>query len=326
MLLFALPSHSLRAQDGSAATPLGIAMENFDYPHPVQFFPLKIEGQDLRMAYMDVPPAGGKSRGVVVLLHGKNFFGAYWENTIEALRGAGYRVIVPDQIGFGKSPKPDIHYSFHLLAQNTRALLASLGVKRAAVVGHSMGGMVAVRFALMYPEFTTKLVLEDPIGLEDYREKAPYVPTDKLYEQQLSASEESIRSYQKHYYVHWKPEYDTYVQVQARWMKSGEFPRLAWSAALTTQMIYEQPVCHEFFLLRPPTLLVVGLADRTAIGKDRVPPAVAATMGNYPELGKKTAAQIPNAKLVEIENCGHIPHFEAPEKFHAALLEFLGKE
>jgi pimeloyl-ACP methyl ester carboxylesterase len=164
--------------------------------------------------------------------------------------------------------------------------------------------------------------LENPIGLEDYKEKAPYVATQKLYQDQLSTNEEAIRKYQKQYYAQWQPEYDEYVQVQARWMLSGEYPRLAWSA-LTTQMIYEQPVSHEFALLKPATLLVLGQSDRTAIGKDRASKEVAATMGNYPELGKKVAALIPNAKLVPIESCGHIPHFEAPAKFHSALLDFL---
>jgi pimeloyl-ACP methyl ester carboxylesterase len=49
-------------------------------------------------------------------------------------------------------------------------------------------------------------------------------------------------------------------------------------------------------------------------------------MGNYPELGRKVAKQIPNAKLVEIEQCGHIPHFQAAEKLHRGLLEFLGAQ
>jgi pimeloyl-ACP methyl ester carboxylesterase len=267
---------------------------------------------------------GQPAAKTVVLFHGKNFFGAYWKDTIEVLNKAGFRVIVPDQIGFGKSSKPNVHYSFHLLAENTKKLLDSLGLKQAAIVGHSMGGMVATRFALMYPEFTTRLVLENPIGLEDYKAEAPYVPTGKLYEQQLNQTEDQMREYQKKYYVEWKPAYDEYVQVPARQMLSGEYPRLAWSAALTTQMIYEQPVCHEFDLVKPPTLLVIGQQDRTAIGKERVSPEVAATMGNYPELGEKVAKQIPNAKLVKIDKCGHIPHFEAPEKFHAALLEFLG--
>jgi pimeloyl-ACP methyl ester carboxylesterase len=302
--------------------PLGIAMEGYDYPHTVKFFDLKIEGQDLRMAFMDVRP-NGSEKGVVVLFHGKNFFGAYWKETIAVLTKSGYRVIVPDQIGFGKSSKPDIHYSFHLLAENTKRLLDSIGIRQATVVGHSMGGMVATRFALMYPEFTTRLVLEDPIGLEDYREKAPYVSTEKLYEAQLAQTEEKITGYMRAYYANPKPEYDEYARVQVCQMASGEYRRLAWSAALTMQMIYEQPVVHEFALVKPSTLLVIGQQDRTAIGKDRVAPEVAATMGNYPELGRKVAKQIPNAKLVEIGQCGHIPHFEQPEKWHRALLEFL---
>jgi pimeloyl-ACP methyl ester carboxylesterase len=323
ILLAVAAAMSTHAQTASSE-PLGIAMEGYPYPYPVKFLPLKIEGQDLRMAYMDVSPPNKTSiRGIVVLLHGKNFFGAYWKETIIVLSKAGFRVIIPDQIGFGKSSKPDVHYSFHLLAANTRQLLDSLGVKRAAIVGHSMGGMLAVRFALMYPEFTTRLVLENPIGLEDYKEKAPYASTETLYGQQLDQTEEQIRKYQRAYYAHPKPEYDEYVQVQARQMASAEYPRLAWPAALTSQMVYEQPVANEFSLVRPPTLLVIGQSDRTAIGKDRVTPEVAKTMGNYPELGKKVAKEIPKATLVEIENCGHIPHFEAPEKFHAVLLEFL---
>ena len=166
-------------------------------------------------------------------------------------------------------------------------------------------------------------MLENPIGLEDYKEKAPYAPTQILYEQQLAQTEEQIWVYHRSYYVNPKPAYEEYVRVPARQMGSGEYPRLAWSAALTTQMVYEQPVRHEFRLVRPATLLVIGQADRTAIGKDRVAPEVAATMGNYPELGRLVAKEIPQAKLVEIENCGHIPHLEEPEKFHAALLEFL---
>ena len=86
---------------------LGVALETWPYPYPVHFLPFEAEGQSLRMAYMDVrPEGGGADAPAVVLLHGKNFFGANWEGTIRALAGAGMRVIVPDQIGFGKSSKP----------------------------------------------------------------------------------------------------------------------------------------------------------------------------------------------------------------------------
>jgi pimeloyl-ACP methyl ester carboxylesterase len=303
--------------------PLSITLEGYDYPYPVQFLPLFIEGQDLKMAYMDVPPRGGGNGKAVLLLHGKNFFGAYWKDTITFLADNGYRVIVPDQIGFGKSSKPNLHYSFHALAANTRKLLDSLEVKEVTVIGHSMGGMLATRFAVMYPDVATRLVLENPIGLEDYRQFVPYVSVDEQYRSELNASVENIRAYHKTYFVTWRPEYGEYAEVAARQKGSGEFPRLAMSSALTYEMIYEQPVCHEFGEVKARTLLVIGQADRTVVGKTRVKKELLSTVGQYPELGRKTAMLIPGAKLVEMVNVGHIPHMEMKDTFHEALLNFL---
>ena len=99
------------------------------------------------MAYMDMAPTAAPNGRAVLLMHGKNFGGYYWRDVAQALAAAGYRVIVPDQIGWGKSSKPDIRYSFQLLAANTAHLLDMLGIEKAAVVGHSTGGMLAVRFA-----------------------------------------------------------------------------------------------------------------------------------------------------------------------------------
>ncbi len=84
-----------------------------------------------------------------------------------------------------------------------------------------------------------------------------------------------------------------------------------------------QPVLHEFPDLRVPVLLIIGQRDRTAIGRDRAPEAMRAQMGHYPELGKRAAAVIPGAKLVEIENAGHLPQLDAFEAYREALLAFL---
>jgi pimeloyl-ACP methyl ester carboxylesterase len=306
-----------------AALPLSISLEGYPYPYPVSFLPLVIEGQELKMAYMDVPPRGGGNGKTVLLLHGKNFFGAYWRDTISFLTDNGYRVIVPDQIGFGKSSKPDIHYSFHALAANTRKLLDALAVREVTVVGHSMGGMLAARFALMYPETATRLVLENPIGLEDYRTFVPYVSVDEQYKNEMKATAEGIRAYHKTYFVNWLPGFGEFAEVAVRQLLGGEYPRLAMSSALTYEMIYEQPVCHEFARIRAKTLLVIGQSDRTVVGKARVKKELLPRVGQYPELGRTTARLIPGAKLVELPDVGHIPHMEMKEKFHAALLDFL---
>jgi pimeloyl-ACP methyl ester carboxylesterase len=95
------------------------------------------------------------------------------------------------------------------------------------------------------------------------------------------------------------------------------------ASALTSQMIYEQPVCYEFPYIKAKTLLVIGQADRTAPGKGRVKKEMLSAVGQYPELGRKTANMIANSSLVELPNVGHIPHLEATEAFHRELLKFL---
>src|SRR4051812_24515238 len=119
----------------------GPELQGFDYPAPVSHDHFTSQGDDLDMAYIDVAAAQPNGR-TAVLLHGKNFCAATWQSTIHVLSDAGYRVIAPDQIGFCKSSKP-AHYqfTFQQLAGNTQALLASLGVTHATIIGHSTGGM-----------------------------------------------------------------------------------------------------------------------------------------------------------------------------------------
>ena len=117
------------------------------------------------MSYMELVPT--KMNGhTVVLLHGKMFASNYWEPMAEALAESGFRVIMIDQIGFGKSSKPENYqFSLQTLAFNTQLLLKSLNVTSYSMIGHSMGGMLAARYALMYPEHLEKLILINPLGL-----------------------------------------------------------------------------------------------------------------------------------------------------------------
>ncbi|MBS7565405.1 alpha/beta hydrolase [Mucilaginibacter sp. Bleaf8] len=298
---------------------LSITLENVKYPYPVKFLSVQTEGQDLRMAYMDIKPATANGK-TVMLFHGKNFGGYYWTNVIQALTAKGYRVIVPDQIGFGKSSKAFIHYSFHKLARFNKNLLDSLGISKITLMGHSMGGMLATRFTLMYPNVVEKLLLEDPIGLEDYRTFVPYQSAEQDYTAELKTSFESVKKYyQTSYFTEWKPEYDYLVKIGAGVSKSADFPRYAKVAALTFEMIYEQPVCYEFGLISVPTVLFIGKEDKTIVGKALLSDAEKARHGQYKILGPATAKKIPGSKLVEFDSCGHIPHIEVPEKFLKAL-------
>jgi len=321
---FAASSSALAADQD--VPDYGPNLERFEYPHPVKQHRVESQGQTLTMAYMDVVPS--KPNGnTVVLMHGKNFCGATWEATIQTLSASGYRVVVPDQIGFCKSDKPAAYqFSLHQLAANTHDLLKAIGVEKASVVGHSMGGMLATRYALMYAPETTGLVMVNPIGLEDWKQVGvPYRSIDEWYERELKANFEGMKKYQlgTYYAGQWRDSYDKWVLMAAGMLQGEGRERVAWNQALTYDMIYTQPVVHEFGDIDVPTTLIIGEKDNTAPGKDAADPEVAKTLGNYPELGPRAAKAIPGATLVTFEDLGHSPQIQDPERFHEALLTAL---
>ena len=326
-MAIALPLVSpAQAADPGAEQAFGPELQGFDYPWPVRHYHFSSQGQALDMAYMDVMPAHPNGR-TAVLLHGKNFCAATWQATITVLSANGYRVLAPDQIGFCKSSKP-AHYqfSFQELAANTHALLGSIGIERATLIGHSTGGMLAVRYALMFPDTLDQLVLVDPIGLEDWKAKGvPWQGVDAWYRQEARTTADSIRDYERttYYADSWEPRFEPWVQMLAGMYRGPGHDLVAWDSALLYDMIYTQPVLYEFGQLAMPVLLMIGDKDTTAIGKNFAPPDVRATLGNYPVLGKAAAARIPNATLIEFPDLGHAPQIQAPDVFHAALLEGL---
>ncbi len=289
------------------------------------YFNFESQGQSLRMAYLYKKPIvpNGKT---VLLLHGKNFSSDYWTETIGYLNGKGYAVLAPDQVGFGRSAQPQSYqFSFQQLAQNTRLLLDSLGITNPVVIGHSMGGMLAVRFALMYPTVCSKLILENPIGLEDWKQTVPYATIDEENKKELNKTRETVKEYMIKNYFHgtWKNEYEPLLEESERHLKTKNFNAYAKNMALTSDMIFTQPVCYEFKKLKMPVSLIIGQLDRTAIGKERVPAETAALLGNYPALAKKAAAEIRNCQLLEIPGVGHIPHAEDFDLFCRQLNQAL---
>lgn len=308
----------------SAAQVYGAELEGFAYPHPVARFRFTSQGVPMQMAYMDVAAKGQPNGRTLVLMHGKNFCGATWESTITAMSEAGFRVVVPDQIGFCASTKPTHYqYSFQQFAHNTAALLKQIGVTRASFLGHSTGGMVATRYALMYPAAVEQLVMVNPIGLEDWKSLGvPGRTVDQWYERELKLSADGVRQYEKAvYYVgRWKPEYERWVDMLAGLNQGPGHELVAWNSALIYDMIFTQPVVHEFALLQVPTTLILGDKDTTAIGSDIAPPEVKARIGRYDQLGQQAMKLIPKGQLIELKGLGHAPQIEEPAIFHKALL------
>ena len=305
--------------------PLGTSLEGWPYPGPDKFLPLTMEGQPVRMAYMDFSPTGSANGRSIMLLHGKNFDSSYWAGPIGWLRQSGFRVVVPDQIGFNKSSKPDLNYTFEALAANTMALADALSLSNVSIIGHSTGGMLAVRLASIYAERIQQVVLEDPIGLVDYRDFVPPQTTETLEQAERRYTAESYRAFIARYFPMLPPaEYEPLVEWRMRVALSGEYERFVRATALTYQMIYRGPVRGLFRSLKPPVLLLAGEHDRTTPLSAYAAPNIRAEIPTLAAAAREVVKEIPHGQLVEFPGVGHVPHLEAATDFQNAVRSFLG--
>ena len=310
-----------RALQGQATSPpseppahwgaVSINLEDVPYPHPVQFLDRTLFGQDVRIAYMDVASVGEPNGRTVMLLHGGGYYGWYWKDTIEALRNEGYRVVVKDRLGWGRSSKPILPYNINLHASNTKAILDHLGISEAAVVGHSWGGQMASRFAFLYPETTTEFVMVNAIGLTDSRAGRPWrEPTGRSSTPDLQQLYERTLAGEMGRVVEWKPEFLEHVRIRYGNALSGEWPRLNLVRDMAGSARSIDTIVHDWPQMVTRAMVIVGAEDGP----------------NFPEIAANVAKALQNAELVLIPNVGHNPHLEAPEIFNRELIRFLGSD
>jgi pimeloyl-ACP methyl ester carboxylesterase len=302
----------------SDVKPTSITCEECPYPYPTSYLPLTVNGQDVRMAYMDVAPDGAANGHTVVLLHGNNFAGFYFGVIIDALKKEGFRVIVPDQIGYGRSSKPLITYNFTDMARNTRAILQSLRIDKAMIVGHSMGGMLAARFATQFPAVTERLVLFNPIGLSDPRFDRPFGGVDEAYKQTLVSTYQSIRASLMRYVAHnpsaWNNTFESFARIRYGWTLGADWPRLAMIQTQLSTVQYLDPVVYDWPHIKAPTLVYGGADDY-----------LAGTPANFQERMKYVAATIPNGngRLQLLPGLGHVPFLEDAARSVPPLVAYL---
>ncbi|WP_018982410.1 alpha/beta fold hydrolase [Salinimonas chungwhensis] len=322
-LFFTLATHAQRTNvDDYEQLKYDATLTGKPYPFEVHRVTISSQGNDLSMAYMYLPPKDDFP--VVTLFHGKNFNGAYWQTTANWLSDQGYGVLMPDQIGFGKSDKPtDYQYSFAALANNTKTLLDKLNINKTIVVGHSMGGMLATRFSLMYGKTAQRLVLVNPIGLENYLIYENYPDVNTTYRSELKKMPEDIVNYQKKNYYDgkWNERYAEHAEFLIGWVQGPDWPILAKVSALTYDMLLTQPVIEEFKYLDLPVTLILGTRDRTAPGRDLKKSGIERELGRYDKLGQQIKQRNQAVTVVELEGLGHLPHIEDFDRFKSPFLE-----
>jgi len=241
---------------------------------------------------------------VVILVHGLGGDWTNWAATIPAL-STKYRVLAPDQIGFGKSAKPQINYRVGTLVDFLDEFCVKTGVTRATVVGNSLGGWTAAAFTLAHPEKVDRLVLVDAAGYGPARIGSPAPKREDLLRLNPSTIEDMKQLlggilFSKQMLT------DAFV----RQAYSG---RMAKNDGYTINMFIESILRGEDILdgklgsIKTPTLVIWGR-------EDFLTPLA---------WGKAFSEDIAGAELFVIDKCGHVPQTEAPQAFNKKLLEFL---
>jgi pimeloyl-ACP methyl ester carboxylesterase len=298
--------------------PGSITCDECPYPYPSKYLDISVYDQDVRISYMDVAPTVAPNGRTVLLLHGNNFGGFYFKAIIDGLTKEGFRVITPDQIGYGRSSKPIVPYNFNSQVRNTWRILQHEKIERVMVIGHSMGGMMAARFATQFPKAVERVVIYNPIGLTDGRYDRPMTPIDEGYKSNLKTDYQSTRSGLGRYVAHdptkWNAEFESYTRIRYSWTLSADWPRLAMVQALIGQMLYADPVVYDWAHIQVPTLAFGGAEDML-LGPAK----------NFQDRMAFLAKEVPNGngRLHLIPGLGHVPHLEAPEKVLPPLVAFL---
>ena len=238
----------------------------------------------------------------VILLHGLGGSTQVWGFNTAAL-AEKYHVVVPDQIGFGKSDKPFVNYRIRTYVDFLDQFCKQLKIERATLVGNSMGGWIAAMFTAAFPDRVDKLVLVDAAG---------YAPPKDFDMRTLFALNPTTRAGMK--LLVGKVFYNKAFQTDAA-IDQAIAARLAANDGYTINSISESIMRGEDFLddvvktIKRPTLIIWGRQDGL------VPLAE----------GERFNKDIAGSKMVVIEECGHVPNAEKPGEFNAALLKFLAE-
>ncbi|MEU6484686.1 alpha/beta fold hydrolase [Streptomyces sp. NPDC046887] len=251
--------------------------------------------------YDDLGPRDGLP---VLLIHGHPFNRTLWAPQAEALTAAGYRVVTPDLRGYGASAVTPGKILLADFADDLAALLDHLGIERAVVGGVSMGGQITMELQLRHPHRVLALVLSDtstPAETEEGREFRNRLADRLLAEGMSGYADEVIDKMLAPYNVTALPE----VAERVLAMMRATDPRGA-AAALRGRA--ERPDYAD-------TVAAVGKPVLIVVGADDVYTPVAAAEAIH--------RLAPHATLSVIDQSGHLPGAEQPERFNSVLLHFL---
>ena len=270
-----------------------------------------------RLAYVELNPEGART---VIFLHGLGSYLKFWRYQLDEFAGKGYRVLALDMLGYGKSDKPaSFPYTMEAMADVVRAFAHRVEADKPILVGHSMGGQVALSFAIRYPDELAALVLTSPAGFEEFGDKEKRW-LEKVFTVNLVAGANEYEIWgniRYNNFYRWRPELEWLVEERVRTTKDPTFRSYAYANVKSVRGLAANDfVRQNLEKIRVPAVIVHG-------DKDRLIPNPFLHGGTTKGVMEYGHAHIHGSKLVTLEGCGHTVQMDCAEEYNHAVLAFL---
>lgn len=269
------------------------------------------------VTYVELNPDGART---LLFIHGLGSNLKFWRYQLDAFASQGYRVLALDMLGYGKSDKPaSFPYTMEAMAEVVREVAAAANADRPILIGHSMGGQVALSFAIRFPEDLSAMVLTSPAGFERFsrREKAWF---RKVFSSALvkGASEEAIwRNIRKNNFDDWQDEYEWLIEERVRVAKTPEFDQYAYANVKSVQGLTETDFVRDNLdKIKVPTLIIHG-------DEDRLIPNPFMHGGPTRDIMEYGHRGISGSRLITLENCGHMIQIDCSKRYNRDVSSFV---
>lgn len=284
-----------------------LSFSELDYGYPIQF-----SGENPKIAYYET--GNSSAANTLILIHGLASNAGYFKKIVPEL-AKQYRVLVVDLPGYGHSEKGDFPYGMKWYAEQIHKLIKSLNLGKVSLSGHSMGGQIAIMYALTWPDDITELILLSPAGVE------PFLPGEGKWlssvitlNSTIKASEEQIRVNLSRNFYRWNSDYEWMVEERVRLAKSeAEFLEFAYTVDRCVDAMLQEPTTELLGNLTVPVKIIYGKHDGLIPNPYLHP-------GFTSDVFEKTKGVIPDVKLIEIPKAGHMLQIEQPEAVAKAIL------
>lgn len=278
-------------------------------PLPVQH--VVVDGVDI--AWSD---SGGEGPPIV-LVHGLSSYMGFWERNVAPLTET-HRVLLLDLPGYGMSGRPDAPYTPPWYADTIVAWMQTIGLDKATFMGHSMGGQISLTLALEHPERVERLVLAAPAGIERYAEgHGEWLKDFWTEDRALGSDEQAIRAnFLVYNFTSRDDSVERLIEERVRMRTTPAFRGTSVAVARSIAGMIDHPVYDRLGQVAVPTLVVYGT-------RDRLIPNRIFNGGTPASVGRQAKKAIPRSELVMIPGAGHMVHYDAADRFNAAVRDFL---